>query len=127
MQDIEIIGLDGELIQSFMNILSNAQDALVEQNAKSNFIFINLFKEEEFAIIQIKDTAGGIAKGTIEHIFEPYFTTKHQSHGTGIGLYMTYEIIVKHHGGTIKVENSNFNYDGQEYTGANFTIKLPLI
>ncbi len=126
MQDIDIIGLEGELIQSFMNIFSNAQDALIESKNENNFIFVDLLKENDFAIITIKDTAGGIPEDIVEHIFEPYFTTKHKSHGTGIGLYMTYEIIVKHHQGTIEVSNCNFEYEDNSYKGAQFTIKFKL-
>ncbi|MCK5111198.1 MAG: PAS domain S-box protein [Arcobacteraceae bacterium] len=126
MQDLEIFGLDGELIQSFMNIFSNAQDALIASKNEKNFIFVDLFKEDNLAILKIKDTAGGIPKDTIEHIFEPYFTTKHKSHGTGIGLYMTYEIIVKHHHGTIEAKNCSFDYENNSYKGAEFIIKFPL-
>ena len=124
MDDIEIVGLDGELMQSFMNIFSNAQDALLESKDNEKLIFIDIYKEDDFAVVTIKDNAGGIPNDTIGHIFEPYFTTKHQAQGTGIGLYMTYEIITKHHHGTIEVKNSNFEYNDTKYKGALFTIKL---
>ena len=124
MKDLEIIGLDGELMQSFMNIFANAQDVLLESNINKKLIFVDIYKEDNFAVIKIKDNAGGIDEDIIKHIFEPYFTTKHQSHGTGIGLYMTYEIITKHHHGTIEVKNNNFEYENIAYSGALFTIKL---
>ncbi len=126
MNEIQILALEGELVQSFMNIFTNAQDAFEELKTKDKFIFIDIIKENNFAVIKIQDTAGGIPKNVINNIFEPYFTTKHKSQGTGIGLYMTYEIIVKHHNGTIEVENHTFRYKDIEYTGALFTIKLPI-
>ena len=126
MNEIQILALEGELVQSFMNIFTNAQDAFEDLKTKDKFIFIDIIKENNFAIIKIQDTAGGIPKDVIDNIFEPYFTTKHKSNGTGIGLYMTYEIIVKHHKGTIEVENHTFKYKDIEYTGALFTIKLPI-
>ena len=126
LQDVHIVGLDGELMQSFMNIFSNAQDALCESKNENHYLFISTYIEDNFAVVEIKDTAGGIALDKIDHIFEPYFTTKHKSNGTGIGLYMTYEIITKHHKGSIKVENSSFHYDNVPYKGALFTVKLQL-
>ena len=69
----------------------------------------------------------GIPEDTIKHIFEPYFTTKHKSHGTGIGLYMTYEIIVKHHKGTIMAQNITYDYNDKTYAGAEFVHATPAI
>jgi signal transduction histidine kinase len=76
--------------------------------------------------IRIQDSAGGIPKEIIEKIFEPYFTTKHQTHGTGIGLYMSKEIVEKHLYGKIEVDNIDFRHDGEDCHGARFTISLPL-
>jgi len=78
------------------------------------------------AIISIKDNAGGIKQEHIDKIFEPYFTTKHQSQGTGIGLFMSREIITRHLHGSIKVQNSSFTYQEEKYVGAKFIITLPL-
>ena len=76
--------------------------------------------------ISIKDNAGGIEKNILNKIFEPYFTTKHQSDGTGIGLFMTQEMITKHMNGKIYANNCEYVYENQEYHGAQFCIELPI-
>ncbi len=113
-------------IQALINLLNNANDALsnVDDSEFSRYVFIDLFKKKENFIITIKDNAMGIKKEYVNKIFEPYFTTKHQSQGTGIGLYMTNQIVTKHLGGEISVVNTEYSYLDQEYKGAEFTIKL---
>jgi signal transduction histidine kinase len=116
------------LIQAMINIFNNAKDAF-EVNAidkSRRYLFISLQRIGDKAVIVIKDSAGGVDKTHITDIFEPYFTTKHPSKGTGLGLYMTYEIIKEHYNGTIVVENQTFEYQGKTLTGAVFTITLPL-
>ena len=124
-EQIEISSLSNELIQAFMIILNNARDAL-EDKQYDKKIFINIYKKDNEAIISIKDNAGGIPEEIIDRVFEPYFTTKHKSQGTGIGLYMTEEIIVKHLKGSIAVENVTFDYNDETFSGADFIIKLPI-
>ena len=87
---------------------------------------MDLSKENDQVIIKVKDSAGGIDSGYFDKIFEPYFTTKHQSQGTGIGLYMSQEIITRHLQGTIQAKNISFEYNNQNFKGAQFTITLPL-
>ncbi len=70
----------------------------------------------------IKDNAGGISNQAMPRIFEPYFTTKHKSVGTGIGLSMAYKIITEQHQASIEASNETFEYQKQTYTGACFTI-----
>ena len=87
---------------------------------------ISTIKENDNVTISIKDNAGGIAEDILPRIFEPYFTTKHKSQGTGLGLHMTYNLIVEGMNGTIEANNSTFEYENISYTGAEIKITLPL-
>jgi signal transduction histidine kinase len=125
---LEIIGYENELIHSFINIINNSKDALVaNENIEDKYIFIDASLNDNQYEIIIKDNGGGITSSVLSRIFEPYFTTKHQSQGTGLGLSMTYKIITEIHKGTISASNSTFEYNGKEYTGAKFKITLPVI
>jgi ABC-type amino acid transport substrate-binding protein/nitrogen-specific signal transduction histidine kinase len=124
-EDITINGYENELIQCFINIFNNAKDALIEQKIQNKYISINAVKIENNVIITIKDNAGGISSEIIPKIFEPYFTTKHKSQGTGLGLHMTYTLIVDGMSGTIQADNTNFIYKDKNYNGAKLTINLP--
>ncbi len=108
--------ITGELPQVLINILNNAKDALMENNVENSWIKVNLLEKEKDVIISIEDNAGGIPENIISKIFEPYFTTKNQSLGTGLGLYMSYKIINESLGGKLYVENTK--------NGAKFFIKL---
>ena len=99
-----------------MNIINNAKDALMEKDIIDKKITINLLVEEARLIINISDNAGGIAEDIINKIFDPYFSTKENKNGTGLGLYMTKLIIDDHLGGKIIVSNLD--------EGANFMISL---
>ena len=125
--DITILGYENEMIQALLNILNNAKDALKEQTIDKKIIQISSTIDQNNINIIIHDNAGGIPEDIINRIFEPYFTTKHQSQGTGIGLYMTREIIVNHMKGDIIVSNEQLSYNQKQYYGAKFIIKLPLL
>ena len=127
IDDIEIVSLENELMQAILNIIKNAKDILVTLTKESKkLIFITIYKKSDSVIIEIKDNAGGVPEDIIEKVFEPYFTTKHKSQGTGIGLYMTESIITKHLKGELSVKNTEYEYEGNTYKGAAFMIKLPL-
>ncbi len=145
IEDIELISYENELIQALINIVNNSVDAFGNSNENEKLIFLEMkkvidcdlndcrlyknckkTKNYDCVSIVIKDNAKGIAKEHISKVFEAYFTTKHQSQGTGIGLYMTYQIITKHLLGNISVENEEFIYKNKKYTGAKFSIILPL-
>jgi len=124
-KDEYIYGLKNEFIQAIMNIITNAKDAfLINGDIDSKIIMISLKKSNNYLVISIQDNAGGISNDIISKIFEPYFTTKHKSQGTGIGLYMTHQIITEHMNGNIKVRNKTFEYNNKKYKGANFVIKF---
>ncbi|HIP13236.1 MAG TPA: HAMP domain-containing histidine kinase [Arcobacter sp.] len=130
--EIKTHGLENELTQSILNILNNAKDALLaKEDLKEKLIFINTstqtIGDKEFARIEIIDNAGGVPNKIINNIFEPYFTTKHQSQGTGIGLFMTRQIIVGNMHGYLDVENISYTHEQQHYTGAQFTINIPIL
>ena len=127
-KDCEICQNENLIIQALLNISNNAKDAILENNQNSDisFVFISLTTDDKHAIINIKDNGGGISEAIINKIFEPYFTTKHESIGTGIGLYMTYQIVKKQLDGSICVKNEEFDFEGKNYLGANFMIKIPL-
>jgi len=125
---IFVYNYKNEFIQAVLNVINNAKDALDDRvrNIKERYIFITVKKENGKGIIIFQDNAGGIPEDIIPKIFEPYFTTKHQSQGTGLGLYMTYKIITESMGGTLKAENKEFVYKDTTYFGARFTIELPI-
>ena len=126
-KDFQTYGLKNELIQVVINLINNAKDELEKINQEKKYIFIDSYVKDDEIILTILDNAGGIPKNIIEHIFEPYFTTKHQSQGTGIGLYMTEEIITKHLKGAIDIQNHKYYYNNEKYLGAKVTIKLILV
>lgn len=125
ISDIEILGYENELIQILINIFNNARQELIKKDKdKSRYIFVTAEIKDNQILIQIKDNAGGIPIDIISRIFEPYFTTKNKSQGTGIGLYMSQEIITKHFQGNLSVKNKTYIYNNDTHLGAEFTIKL---
>jgi len=128
--DIIVKGFQNEFSQVIVNIINNAKDALIKKIECKRKIEIEIQKEEscflfgetrsdKTAVITIKDNGGGIDNKIIDKIFEPYFTTKHSSQGTGLGLYMSKMIIEQSMKGLLEAKNLE--------DGALFTIKLPII
>lgn len=115
-EDTNIYGYKNEYSQVILNILSNAKDILLERKIQNPKIDIEIKKGNNYAIVKIKDNAGGVDNSIIEKIFEPYFTTRHQTQGTGIGLYMSKNIIERNMHGYINVTNVE--------DGALFTVKV---
>jgi len=114
--DPVVTGYPNEYSQVLLNILSNAADALQEQNTPDPHIVIRVFTENDKAVVTVTDNAGGIREDVISRIFEPYFTTKEQGKGTGVGLYMAKNIIENSMNGRLTVRNT-----GQ---GAAFRIEV---
>lgn len=103
-----------------INILINAKDAIKNNNIENGEIFISVKKNKSSVEILIEDNGGGIDdKEILTSIFDLYFTTKKESYGTWIGLYMTKIIIEQNLGGKIKAKNQN--------NGLKFKIKLPIL
>ena len=113
--DEEIELYDREVMQVILNILKNAQDNIKEKDIKDPYIKITT----KDRIISICDNGGGISEDIIEKIFDPYFSTKNEKNGTGLGLYMSKTIIEEHHNGKISVQNRN--------DGVCFIIELGII
>ena len=109
----------GELPQVLINILNNAKDVLKEREIKNPTTTIDLKVTNDTAVITIEDNAGGIPDDIIHKIFEPYFTTKHQSQGTGLGLHMSYQIITESLKGKLYIKNTKL--------GAKFFIEIPIL
>ena len=116
IQDSEIYGYKNEYSQVILNVLSNAKDILLERKIENPYIKVEIKTGENFAVVKIEDNGGGIEEGNLEKIFEPYFTTRHKTQGTGIGLYMSKNIIERNMNGYINARNEN--------EGAVFTVKV---
>jgi signal transduction histidine kinase len=124
-KDIKLYSYQNELIHCFINIFNNAKDALEDKKDIEKLFFIKIKQKNNNVKIELKDNGGGIDDKIINKIFEPYFTTKHKSQGTGIGLHMTYNIITQNIKGTILASNQTYTYNNKTYTGAVFNITLP--
>ena len=109
-------GLMNEFVQVIVTILSNVRDVIVEHSFKDKNIDINVYKKDNTIILSIADNCGGIDEKNLSKIFDPYFTTKHQSMGTGLGLYIARMIIEENMGAKISAQNIN--------NGAKFMIEI---
>lgn len=128
LKNIHTLGSSNELLQVTINILNNAKDVLKNMESKERYIFIDLFEDEEKnPTITITDNAKGIDDEIIDNIFQAYYTTKGDEGGTGLGLYMSHQIITNNFKGNLSVENKIYTYRENRYKGASFTIKLPII
>jgi PAS domain S-box-containing protein len=116
-------GSDNLLSQVILNMLANAKDAFIQNNIENKRVIISLVEENKNIKITITDNAGGISEDIKDKIYDPYFTTKHQSQGTGLGLYMSTQIIHNHFHGKIYEQN----IENEEHLGASFVIEFPQI
>ena len=104
-ESFKILGYASEFQQVILNLISNAKDALVEKEIQNPHIRITLSSDGERGYIKISDNAGGIDERYLHKIFEPYFTTKEKSGGTGLGLYISKMIIEKNMQGKLGITN----------------------
>ena len=125
IDDINIFGMENEFLQVIINILNNSKDEFERKEFEKKYIFIDTQITKNEIIVTLKDNAGGIEEEIIDRVFEPYFTTKFKSKGTGIGLYMSKEIIEKHMNGSLSVKNEKYVYKDKSYIGATFLIIFP--
>ena len=107
-----------ELLQVFINLLKNAKEALMENRETDRHIDVVISDDADNVITTVCDNGGGIDEAIIDKIFDPYFSTKDEKTGTGLGLYMSKTIVEKHLHGTIEVSNTK--------EGACFKIAIPL-
>jgi signal transduction histidine kinase len=112
----EVLLYENEFMQVILNILTNAQEQFEVSGTKNAKIFLRTFEDEKFVIVAIEDNGGGIQQSDLEKLFDPYFSTKMEKNGTGLGLYMAKIILERYHKSTIVAENIN--------QGAKFTIKI---
>ena len=116
--DITLLGIPNELSQVIINIIQNSKDAFYDNKIVEKKILIKSKTIKQFAIIEIQDNAGGVENEILDKVFEPYFTTKHSSSGTGLGLFMSKMICEQGFNGIINL----INHDD----GILTTIKIPL-
>ena len=118
LQDIEVLGTTNELSQVIINLINNSKDAFVQNSILIKEINISTKIENNYALIEIEDNAGGIKLKSIYKIFEPYFTTKHTTQGTGLGLFMSKMICEQGFHGSLDVKTHK--------NTTTFIIKIPL-
>jgi signal transduction histidine kinase len=115
--DLTLYGSPNEFSQVIINIINNAKDALSERAINEKIIRIQGYESNDEIIIRIGDNGGGISKSIMDKIFDPYFTTKKEGKGTGIGLYMSKVIVESSMDGKLIASNDD--------QGAVFTLHFP--
>lgn len=123
---IEFDGDSTELTQCIINIFNNSKDAfLSSENDNNRTFFISGKKLNSNIELELQDNAGGIDPNIISKVYEPYFTTKHQSQGTGLGLYITYNLITERLHGTINLFNCEYLSENRIFRGVCCKIIFP--
>jgi signal transduction histidine kinase len=116
---IELFGIPGEFSQVVLNLLSNAKDAVLDSRQPAPCILVRAIRVRDRIDISVEDNGSGIAPDLLNKVFEPYFTTKEEGKGSGIGLYMSKMIVENNMNGRLEAANTG--------TGARFTISLPAV
>ena len=110
-----------------LNFINNARDNFkLKKMHHDKKIEIEIHKEEKAIVIFFRDNGGGIEPSIIDRVFEPYFTTKHKATGTGIGLFMSKQIIEVQMNGEVNAYNIEKEIDGKPYMCAEFKITFPI-
>ncbi len=123
-KDLKYEIFQAEFKHVFINFINNTKDAFIQNNIKNRKLIFNFFENDSTVTITVTDNAGGIPEEIINTIFDANITTKANGQGTGIGLYMSKQIIEKING-TLSVENIEFSHNGVQQKGAKFKIILP--
>ena len=122
LQSVETVGFHNDFRQVLMNLISNARDAIMERRKKEpdfgGKITIRTYAEGDMAVAEVEDDAGGVPEAVAQRIFEPYFTTKEEGKGTGLGLYMAKRLIEEKMRGSITLEKGE--------KGARFVVRIPI-
>jgi len=113
---LHVDAFESEFMQVVISIVSNAVEVFKQREIQNKELHVNMFKEGQNIFVSIEDNAQGIKENNIDKIFDPYFTTKHKTGGTGMGLYMSKTIMNSSFNGDISVENTP--------SGAKFILKI---
>jgi len=119
--EIEIKAYENEFKQAVLNILENSIKAFGDNDKKDDRVIIIKLIDAQLSIV---DSAKGIDEKILDRVFEPYFTTKHQAQGVGMGLYMVQELLSNHMNFKVRVQNKKFEYANKEQKGLCVTIDL---
>ncbi|MEO1928677.1 MAG: ATP-binding protein [Nautiliaceae bacterium] len=101
--DFEVYGNKNQFQQVILNLLSNSKDAIIERKEEGK---IKIYIDSDSKEIAVEDNGGGIKEEILDKVFEPYFTTKDEGEGTGIGLYMSKIIIEKYFNASLDIKNT---------------------
>ncbi len=110
-------GYENDIKHTIMNLINNARDAFEDRNIENRRIVISVYHKRNELVIAVQDNAGGIDDTIQKKIFDPYFTTKHKTKGTGLGLYMSKNMIERVHGNIDVMSSMNKK--------TTFIIRLP--
>jgi len=124
VQKIEIEQVEQHIQQILINIFNNAIDAMVKNPVK--LLFVNIFQKDNNLHIVVKDNGTGIVPNTEDKLCEPYFTTKHKYHGTGLGLFVVKNFVTNDMNGSLDIQNIQYEYEKKEYGGVIVKIVIPL-
>ncbi len=129
-EDITIYGYSNEFSQVILNFINNSRDNFkhrqMHEDKKIEIIVQEMHGKHPAVNIYFADNGGGIEQHIIDRVFEPYFTTKHKATGTGIGLYMSKQIIEAQMSGEVTVRNAQKEFDDKAYMCAEFKIAIPV-
>ncbi len=129
-ENITIYGYSNEFSQVILNFINNARDNFkhrqMHEDKKIEIIVKEMHGKHPAVNIYFADNGGGIEQHIIDRVFEPYFTTKHKATGTGIGLYMSKQIIEAQMSGEVTVRNAQKEFDDKAYMCAEFKIAIPV-